>query len=54
MGFVSVLQIVFITLKLVGTIAWSWWLVLLPFEIGAVLLIGLVCLAVVAHVNKFG
>lgn len=27
----SVLGIVFITLKLVGVIAWSWWWVLAPF-----------------------
>jgi hypothetical protein len=27
----DVLTIVFIVLKLVGTISWSWWLVLLPF-----------------------
>lgn len=38
MGFVSALQIVFVTLKLVGVIDWSWWLVLLPFEIGAALM----------------
>lgn len=27
----SVLGVVFVVLKLVGTINWSWWLVLLPF-----------------------
>lgn len=30
MGICEVLTIVFIVLKLVGTISWSWWLVLLP------------------------
>lgn len=39
----SVLGIVFITLKLVGVIAWSWWWVLAPFWIpttlGIILLI---------------
>lgn len=30
MGFTEVLTIVFIVLKLIGTIDWSWWLVLLP------------------------
>lgn len=30
-GFLGLLTLIFITLKLTGTIAWSWWLVLLPF-----------------------
>lgn len=30
MGFTEALTIVFIVLKLMGVIAWSWWLVLLP------------------------
>ena len=30
MGFCEILTIVFIVLKLIGTIGWSWWLVLLP------------------------
>lgn len=30
MGFTEVLTIVFIVLKLMGVINWSWWLVLLP------------------------
>lgn len=30
-GFIGLLQIVFITLKLTGFISWSWWLVLIPF-----------------------
>ena len=29
-SFVGLLQLVFITLKLIGVITWSWWLVLLP------------------------
>lgn len=29
-GFLGLLTIVFITLKLTGFITWSWWLVLLP------------------------
>ena len=36
MGFCELLTIVFIVLKLVGVISWSWWLVLLP-EIIAIL-----------------
>lgn len=30
MGFTEVLTIAFVILKLIGTIDWSWWLVLLP------------------------
>lgn len=30
MGFVEVLTLIFVVLKLTGSIDWSWWLVLLP------------------------
>lgn len=30
MGITTVLTIIFIVLKLVGVISWSWWLVFLP------------------------
>jgi len=33
-GFLGLLTIVFITLKLTGYIAWSWWWVLSPLWIG--------------------
>lgn len=36
MGFTELLTIVFVVLKLIGTIDWSWWLVLLPEIIAAV------------------
>lgn len=36
MGFCEILTIVFIVLKVLGIISWSWWLVLLP-EIIAIL-----------------
>lgn len=38
-GFVGVLTIVFIVLKLLGKIAWSWWWVLSPIWISAILVI---------------
>ena len=40
-GFLGLLQIVFIVLKLCKVIAWSWWLVLIPawIEIGWSLLV---------------
>jgi len=40
-GFFGVLGIVFIVLKLVGVINWSWWLVLLPLYGGLVFVLGL-------------
>jgi hypothetical protein len=47
-GFVGLLTIVFITLKLLGKIAWSWWWVLSPLWIApcVVLLVFLVVLAI--------
>lgn len=37
MGFTEILTIVFIVLKLLGVITWSWWLVLLPEIIAGVI-----------------
>lgn len=34
-GFVGLLTVVFITLKLIGKIDWSWWWVLAPLWISA-------------------
>ena len=45
-GFVGLLTIVFIVLKLVGVIAWSWWWVLAPVWISAGLAFILLALAV--------
>ena len=30
MGICEILTIIFVVMKLIGVIAWSWWLVLLP------------------------
>ena len=38
-GFVALLQLAFIVLKLIGIINWRWWIVLLPFEFSLVVLI---------------
>jgi hypothetical protein len=51
-GFAGLLTIVFITLKLLGKIDWSWWWVLSPLWISASIglsilaVVGLVCLAI--------
>ena len=54
MGFTEVLTIIFIVLKLLGKIDWSWFLVLLP-EIIAVAIYIILCIAVVVQnyrINK--
>ena len=43
-GFLGLLTIVFITLKLTGYIAWSWWWVLAPLWGGAVLFLAIVAI----------
>ena len=52
-GFVGLLQIVFIVLKLCGVITWHWALVLLPLIIEAglfviVLILGVICACILA------
>jgi hypothetical protein len=41
-GFVGLLTIVFIVLKLIGTITWSWWWVLSPIWITTLVVIGII------------
>ena len=48
MGFTEILTIVFIVLKLIGEINWSWWLVLLPEIIAAVFYIAVVVFQVIS------
>lgn len=43
-GFFSLLTIVFITLKLMGYINWSWWLVLSPLWVSFIIFIFLIAL----------
>lgn len=43
--FLPLLAVLFIALKLLGYINWSWWLVLLPMYAGAALLTGVLVLA---------
>lgn len=52
-GFVGLLQLVFIVLKLCGVIAWSWWLVMLPLiiEAGFVVVVLFVGLIVIFYEN---
>lgn len=41
MGLIEILTIVFVVLKLIGTIAWSWWWVFSPMWIGYPLILGI-------------
>ena len=45
-GFVGLLTIVFVVLKLCGVIDWSWWWVLSPLWISLSLLLFFVCLGI--------
>lgn len=49
-GFFGMLTVLFIGLKLAGVIEWSWWLVLLPALIGALLWVVAVILAIAIEV----
>lgn len=46
-GLLDILLIVFIVLKLVGVISWSWWIVLIPLwiELG-IFIIGLIVIVI--------
>ncbi len=41
------LFVVFLALKLTGTVTWSWWIVTMPLWIGFVLMLSLVFIALV-------
>ena len=47
-GFTGVLTIVFVVLKLTGTITWSWWWVLSPLWISTILWIIMAIIALLA------
>lgn len=46
MGFLEILTIIFILLKVFGVIGWSWWLVLLPEIIAVVLYVAVFLLGI--------
>ncbi len=56
MGFLEVLTLIFIALKLFGVIAWSWWLVFLPMIIGVaiyLIIFGVVLIAGIRSERSF-
>lgn len=44
-GFLGILGIIFVVLKLTAVITWSWWLVLLPFYLGVLFFVGVFLIA---------
>lgn len=52
-GFFGLLGILFIALKLIGVINWSWWLVLLPVYGGLAIALGFLLIALVAILVGF-
>ena len=53
MKFLTALALIFITLKLIGVIAWSWCLVLLPLYFGAAVFLGMVVLAILGGTTHY-
>jgi putative effector of murein hydrolase LrgA (UPF0299 family) len=51
-GFVGVLQIVFIVLKLCKVIEWSWWWVLSPIIISTVLALAVLALLIAVGASR--
>lgn len=47
-GVFTVVGIVFIILKLVGVITWSWWLVTLPFTIPIAIIVAVLAVSGIA------
>lgn len=53
-GLGGLLTVIFVTLKLFGVIAWSWWWVLSPIWIGLLFAVFLVVIAVLAGTRRLG
>ena len=51
MGITELLTIIFVVLKLLGIISWSWWLVLLPEIIAGIFYLAILVVVVVIEVG---
>lgn len=51
-GFFGVLALIFVTLKLLGVIAWSWWWVLAPIWIPSAIAIVIILAVVIYAILK--
>ncbi len=51
-GLLSLLGIIFMVLKLCSVITWGWWLVLMPFYIQIILMLGIYVIWAIAEDSK--
>ncbi len=49
---ILLIGLLLIALKLTGTIAWSWWIVLLPFFVPVIFAVGFVLTAALQQITK--
>ncbi|HEY0879890.1 MAG TPA: hypothetical protein VGD87_00105 [Archangium sp.] len=54
MGLLELLLVVFVVLKLVGYIDWSWWWVLSPLYPAVLVWVGLICVVVFGGISVHG
>jgi hypothetical protein len=53
LGLLDVLLVIFVVLKLLKVITWSWWLVLMPLWIGiGLLILVILCAIIVAAIDN--
>lgn len=51
MGLLEVLTIIFVVLKLVGVISWSWWAVFIPLYVVAGIYLAIITIIVVSNIK---
>lgn len=51
-GFLDALLLIFIVLKLIGIITWSWWVVLIPLWIEIILVIIFILIMIIGNIAR--
>ncbi len=51
-GFLDALLLIFIVLKLIGIITWSWWVVLMPLWIEIILVIIFILIIIIGNIAR--
>lgn len=51
-GFLDALLLIFIVLKLIGVITWSWWVVLIPLWIEIILVIIFILIIIISNIAR--
>lgn len=51
-GFLDALLLIFIVLKLIGVITWSWWIVLMPLWIEIILVIIFILIIIIGNIAR--